>query len=194
MSDRRTPTGERPNPEDDDHAGGHAGGIRHRLLDEFRRFLLLFLYLWVIFGLFVLNERIILKQQGINYVAQGFALFNALVLAKVMLIAEDLNLGRWLDEHPLIYRIVHDSFLITVLFVLFHIIEKVIIGLVHGEPVAASVPLIGGGGIAGLLCVSAILFISLMPRFGFWSISRALGPGRMQRLLFGVRGHDLSVR
>jgi len=167
---------------------GGARTIKHRLLDEFRRFVLLFLYLWVIFGMFVLNERIILGQQGINYVAQGFALVNALVLAKVMLVAEDLNLGRWLDRRPLIYRIVHDALLITVLFVLFHVLEKVIIGTIHGATVAASVPLIGGGGIAGLLCVSTILFIALIPRFGFWAVSRALGPGQMRQLLFARGG------
>ena len=48
----------------------------------------MFLYLWVLFGLFVLNERIILGQRGISLPLQGFAVLNALILAKVMLIAD----------------------------------------------------------------------------------------------------------
>ena len=53
----------------------------------------MFIYLWVLFALFVIRESIILAQQHLNYQAQGFAILNAFILAKVMLIAEDLHLG-----------------------------------------------------------------------------------------------------
>jgi hypothetical protein len=46
---------------------GTANGLEHRLaswaIQEGKRFLWMFLYLWVLFGLFVLNERIILSQK-----------------------------------------------------------------------------------------------------------------------------------
>lgn len=77
--------------------------LKARALDEGTRFMVMFLYLWVLFGLFVLNERIILGQRGIDFSPHGFALLNALVLAKVMLVTEDLNLGRWMRRRPLIY-------------------------------------------------------------------------------------------
>ncbi len=156
-----------------------------RAVDEVRRFTVLFIYLWILFGLFVLNERIILGQRGIGFSSQGFALINALILAKVMLVAEDLNLGRWLDKRPLIYPILHDSLLFTVLFIVFHVVEKVVIGLFAGETTSASLPAIGGGGLAGLLCVAVILFFELMPFFAFRNFSRALGPDRINALLFG---------
>ena len=114
--------------------------LRHRAVEEFRRFVVLFLYLWVLFGLFVLNEKIILQEHGINFAAQGFAVFNALVLAKVMLVAESLNLGRWLNRRPLIYPILHDALLFTVLFIVFHIAEEIVVGLIHGETITASIP------------------------------------------------------
>ena len=57
------------------------------------------------------------RRRGISFSAQGFAFFNALVLAKVMLVAEDLDLGRWLQRRPLIYPILHESLLLTVLFI-----------------------------------------------------------------------------
>ena len=40
-----------------------------------------------------------------------------------MLIAEDPNLGRRLDKRPLIYPIVHESFVFTMLFIAFHVVE-----------------------------------------------------------------------
>ena len=158
------------------HAEPRWRALVARAGEEIRRLLLLFLYLWVLFGLFVLNKRIILHQQGIDFAAHGFALINAFLLAKVMLIAEDLNFGRWLERRPLIFPIMHDSILFTVLFIAFHILEEVVVGHFHGEKLAASVPAIGGGGIGGLLCVATICFISLIPFFAFRNLSRA--PGR----------------
>ena len=169
-----------------DHASDHHRSIGDRIADEVKRFVVMFLYLWILFGLFVLNERIILGQRGINFASQGFAIINALVLAKVMLVAEDLNLGRWVRPQPLIYPILHESLLFTVLFICFHIVEHVIIGLFHGDAIAASIPAIGGGGFAGLLCVAVILFIALIPFFGFRAISRELGPGQLNAMLFGT--------
>lgn len=173
-----------PAPQGGEHGHSRAARFKERAIEEFKRFVVLFLYLWVLFGLFALHERIVLREQGINFTAQGFALVNALVLAKVMLIAEDLNLGRWLDRRPLIYPILHDAVLFTVLFIVFHIVEDVVIGLIHGETVRASIPVIGGGGVVGLLCVAVILFVALIPYFAVKNLNLALGPGRLKALLF----------
>ncbi|TXL76751.1 hypothetical protein FHP25_11200 [Vineibacter terrae] len=165
---------------------GHGRTLKARAIDEVRRFVILFIYLWILFGLFVLNERIVLQQRQIDFAAHGFAVINALVLAKVMLVAEDLNLGHWLDRRPLIYPILQDSLLFALLFIGFHVVEHVIIGLFKGEALKASVPYIGGGGWAGVLCVAVIFFFALMPYFALRNINRALGPGRLGALLFGT--------
>ncbi len=171
----------------DSRVGESTRTLRQRAADEMRRFLVMFLYLWILFGLFALHERIILRQHGISFSSQGFALINALVLAKVMLVAEDLNLGHWLHGRPLIYPILHESFVFAILFICFHIIEHLVVGLFRGEDVAASVPAIGGGGFAGLICVGLILFFALIPFFAFRDVSRELGPGLLNALLFGKR-------
>ena len=139
------------------------------------------------FGLFALHERIILREQGINFTAQGFALVNALVLANVMLVAENINFGRWLNRRPLIYPILYDAFLFAVLFIVFHVVEDLVIGLIHGQSVQASIPVIGGGGAVGLLCVAVILFVALIPYFAVKKLNLALGPDRLKALLFVVR-------
>jgi hypothetical protein len=160
--------------------------MKERLGHELRRFALMFLYLWALLLLYVLNEDIVLRQRGISFTAQGFAVFNAVVLAKVMLIAEDLDLGRWLQRRPLIYPILHESLLLTTLFIGFHVVEHLVIGLAKGETFAASIPHIGGGGLAGLACVAASLFIALIPFFAFKHISREVGVSRIKKILFGT--------
>jgi hypothetical protein len=153
-------------------------------MHELTRFLVMFLYLWVIFGLFVLYKNIILQHQGANFSAHGFAVINALVLAKVMLVAEDLQLGRWLRGRPLIYRIIFETFLFSILFICAHAVERVVVGLFNDRDIAESLPSFGGGGVLGLICIALILFFALMPFFAFTNIRRELGADRLNAMLF----------
>ncbi|MBS0558631.1 MAG: hypothetical protein JSR21_01110 [Proteobacteria bacterium] len=154
--------------------------LKHRVAHEAIRFFWIFLYLWVLFGLFVLNERIILGQRGIGFASQGFALVNAFVLAKVMLVAEDLKFGGWFCNRPLVVPIVADSALFAALFLVTHILEEVIVGLIHGHSAVSSVPAIGQGGIAGAITVSVILFVALLPYFSYMHLGRIIGPERLR--------------
>ena len=168
------------------HVNRLSANAKEKIRDEVRRFVLMFFYLWALLLLFLLNEDIILRKRGINYPAQGFALLNAFMLAKVMLLVEDLDLGRWLRRRPLIFPIIQESMFLAVLFICFHIVEHVVIGWFKGEALAASVPHIGGGGFIGLACVAAILFIVLLPFFAFKHIARELGRGRLRAMMFGT--------
>lgn len=154
---------------------------------ESRRFLMLFLYLWLLFGVFVINQGIVLREHGLNFTMQGFAFINALVFAKVMMLFEMFDPGRWLRRRPLIYPILYEGFLLTVLFIVVHIVEKEIEGAFYGRSVAESLPSIGGGGLAGLLSASVILFVALVPFFGLRNLSLAMGPGRLRAMLLGTK-------
>ena len=116
----------------------------------------------------------------------GFALLNALVLGKIMLVAENLRLARWLPRRPLIYRILFEGLLFSLLFICFHVVEKVVTGLVKGRAAAESVPAIGGGGLAGIASVALIMFVMLIPFFAFRNVSRELGRGRLEAMVFGT--------
>ena len=171
---------------DGHRAGGRGRKVNGRAIEEVRRFMVMFLYLWILFGLFALYQRILLRQEGLDFTAQGFAIINTLVLAKVMLIAEDLKIGRWVDSRRLIYPILGESFIFTVVFICFHIVEHVVVGLFKRESIAASIPALGGGGLAGLVSVGLILFVSLIPFFAFRHLSRELGADRLNAMLFGT--------
>jgi hypothetical protein len=152
--------------------------------DEFRRFLILFFYLWILFGVFVLNQGIVLREHGFNFAMQGFAFINALVFAKVMMLFEIFDPGRWLRKRPLIYPILYETLLLTVLFLVAHVLEKTIEGLLRGKTVADSMPALGGGGLMGLLSITVILFIALIPFFGLRNLSLAMGEGRLWAVIF----------
>ena len=57
--------------------------LKHRIVHEAREYLVIFLYLFVVFSLFALHKSVILAEDHIDFALHGFALFNALTLAKV---------------------------------------------------------------------------------------------------------------
>ena len=174
---------------DSHSSGSRIGKFGMRAMEEARRFAVRALYLWVLFGLFALHQRIILRSEGVGVVWHGLALINALVLGKIMLVAEDLDLGRWAPRRPLIYPILLDAGILTILFIVFHLVERKIIDLFHGG--ADNEAPLGGGGLDGLLCVATIVFVSLIPFFAIQHLGRALGVDRLKAILFG-KGTDLQ--
>ena len=167
-----------------------AGGLpphdfKAKAAEEFRRFVGLFLYLWILFGVFALNQGIVMREDGVPWAMEGFALVNALVFAKVMMLFELFDPGAFLRRRPLIYPILYESFLLMVLFLVVHVAERVLVGAIHGKTVAESLPTIGGGGVAGMLSASVIVFVALTPYFALRNLDAALGPGRLAALMFG---------
>jgi hypothetical protein len=155
-----------------------------RLKDEFRKLLLIVVYLWLLFGLLALHEMLIRRELGFSYTAEGFAILNALVLGKVMLFAEDFNLGGGQRGRPMIYPILRQAALFSVLFVVFHVLEEAVVGLFYRSSRASGVTSIGGGGLLDLLTVTAILFVALVPYFAFRALTRELGWPALRKLLF----------
>jgi hypothetical protein len=105
-----------------------------------------------------------------------------------MLVAEHLDVARWLERLPLAVTIVLEGVLCTLLFMFVHVLERVLVGLHHGGTLAASLPSFGGGGLTGVVLVAAIIFISLLPFFTFKHMARAIGPDRLWAILFRRRG------
>jgi hypothetical protein len=167
--------------------------VKKALVHEIRRFLMMFLYLYVLFGLFTIHEAIVLAQHHIPYTYYGFALINALILAKVMLVAEDLHLGRQFEKRPLIYPVLIKSALFALVFMIFRAVEELLKGWWEGKALAESLPVFGGGGIVGILSVAVILAFALVPFFAFVQISSLLGPGVLHALLVKFRPQDISI-
>ena len=77
--------------------------LKQKVSHEMREYLVIFFYLFVVFSLLVVHRSMILAEHHIDYTLHGFALINALALAKVMLVAQDLHLADRFHDAPLIY-------------------------------------------------------------------------------------------
>jgi hypothetical protein len=107
--------------------------LKQKAYHELKEFLVIALYLWVVFGFFLLCKSVILNEERISYLAHGVAFINALVLAKFVLIARAFRLGDQANDAPLIYPILLKSALFSVVLSCCKILEDAAVGFFHGN-------------------------------------------------------------
>jgi hypothetical protein len=110
-----------------------------------------------------------------------------------LMIGEELHLGEYFEDRPLIYPILLSSLLFGIVLIAFHIIEHVIVGLWHGQTMVESIPGVGGGGLTGVIVLGTIISVTLIPFFALRSLRRLIGGPELYALLF-VRGRkDVTI-
>ena len=159
-------------------------GLKQRVFLKIKEGLIIALYLWAVFGLLTLHRSMILAEYHIDFANHGLALINALALAKVMLVAEELDLSARMKDAPLIYPTLLKSAFFTVVFACFKILEDVAIGLYHHRSFRQSISELGGGTWQGMLTLALLVFVMLIPFVGFGELTRAMGEGKIEKLFF----------
>jgi hypothetical protein len=109
-------------------------GWKKRALDELRKLSITVMYIWVLLGVFTLHREIILANYHINYSAKfGFAFINAVILAKFMWLGEILHAGKKAAGKALLYSMLWNSALFTVILMVCHLLEEALIKVWHGQ-------------------------------------------------------------
>jgi hypothetical protein len=155
-----------------------------RIKQEAKRILGIFVYLWIVFAVLILHERVVLSQHGIGHQFYGLAFLNSWIFAKIMLVTESLDRHWGRADRPLIQPVLIRSFGIAVLLVGAYALEETALGLWRGRTLASSVPTLGGGGLQGLASVTVIMAVALVPYFAYRELGRVLGRERLSRGLF----------
>jgi hypothetical protein len=157
--------------------------LKQKLYRGFKEYMVITLYLWVIFVLFDVYRSVLVAQYHISLAAKGFAVINAMALAKIALIAREFKLDERLRPkgRPLIYPTLLNAAAFAGLMALFKLVEEVGVGMYHHDTVAQSVAKIGGSW-KGLLCLAVIFFVMLIPFCAFAELGLALGEGKLARI------------
>jgi hypothetical protein len=166
--------------------------VKQRVYSAMKEFLVVTIYLWVVLGLFAIYRSVIRAEDHVSLADKSFALINALVLAKVMVIAKEFHFGEGFDDSPLIYPTLAKSASFSLLLACFKIIEESAIGLYHGKTFQQSMAVLGGGTWQGLVYLTLLLFVMLIPFFGFTELQKLLGEGKLVKLFF--RSRDVLQR
>jgi hypothetical protein len=72
-------------------------------------------------------------------------------------------------------------------FLVFDIVEEVVVGLFKGKSIAESFPDIGGGSARGIFFMVIIISILLIPFFAFREIGQVIGSRELHSLIFTRR-------
>jgi hypothetical protein len=166
--------------------------LREKAFIEFKRFVAVFLYLWVVFALLSIHETIIRAQNHLDYGAHTFAVINAFIFAKVLLVGDYLRLGDRFKHKPLVYPVLYKCLVFSALLTGFHIVERTFSGVVGGKTFSESFSEIGGRTLIGIVSISTLAFVMLIPFFAFRELGRMIGEEELRALFLG-RGAKTEV-
>jgi hypothetical protein len=144
----------------------------------------LFLYLAFFFCSLVVSDTLQLKQYEIASWNLGFALLNALVVTKVIMIGECAKLGQRHEDKNLVISTFWKAFVFGLLVFIFHIIEEIVKRLIHGSDIAqASREL----RIDQFAARSIVVFCTFIPLFAFREFRRVMGEKEFRDFVFARR-------
>ncbi|GJD55548.1 hypothetical protein [Methylobacterium dankookense] len=178
---------------DDPATGGPEHSWARRAIDEVERYLWFALYLVVVLGtliLFSLNIYARVDHDVPHYSSHHFyvlGLINALVFAKIMLLAEAVGvgsrlIGRRLEAGRLVTVILYRVSAFTVVLVAAYVLEAVLEGMWHGKAVEQVLSEVAGGPL-GLVSLAWTLLVALMPYFAYRELGRVLGHRRLRAIM-----------
>ena len=165
------------------HQATEAGGkksLTERAVGELERYAVITAYLWLLFALFGLHKQLV-QGHGISVWQQGFAIANALIFGKVILIGQALEVGKGLERRSLAWITLGKALIFAILLIAFHIAEEAIRSWFEGQPLSTG---FADFGLSGILTRSAIFFVVLIPFFAFQEAARVLGADPLWDLFF----------
>jgi hypothetical protein len=160
--------------------------LKQRVIEEFKLFWIIALYLWVFLGSFTVYRRLIIDETGAAYLHYGIALIEALVVAKVILIGKMLGLGHRFEDKPLIVPVLYKTILFSILVLLFGVIERLIEGWFNKQGFLGGLREIGDVGTYELAARVLILIVAFVPFFAFAEIGRVLGADWLGAMFFST--------
>ncbi len=149
---------------------------------ELRELLVIFLYLAFFFCALVTYSTLLLREYDVKYWNYAFALINALVITKVIMIGEYAHVGKRGEGKMLFLSALWKAFLFGLLVFAFHVVEEIIKRLIHGADMATASRNIRFDELAGR-CI--VVFCTFIPLFAFREFRRVLGEDEFHALVFG---------
>src|SRR5664279_3308488 len=110
--------------------------LKEKAKHEAKELVYVFLYLAFFFCALATYSTLLLKEYEVPYWNYAFALINALVIAKVILIGQMMHLGEKYEARPLLLSALWKAFLYSLFALAFHFVEELVKRLIHGAGVA----------------------------------------------------------
>jgi hypothetical protein len=160
---------------------------KKRALHELRKLSITVMYIWVLLSVFSLHREIILANYHINYSSKfGFAFINAVILAKFMWLGEILHAEKKAAGKALLYSMLWNSALFTLILMVCHLLEEGFVKVWHGQSFAASFSETVADP-RDVFATMLLMFVVLIPFFFAKGLIEILGKDEIKRLLLKTR-------
>jgi Na+-driven multidrug efflux pump len=157
-------------------------GWKKRALDELRNLSLTVMYMWVLLSVVALHREVILRNYHINYTAKfGFAFINAVILAKFIWLGEILHAGKKAARKALLYSMLWNSALFSVILTVCRLLEEALIKVWHGQSFAASFSETVADP-RDIFASMLLMLVALIPFFFAKGLIEILGKDEIKRL------------
>jgi hypothetical protein len=164
------------------------GGFKQKVKREFIEFWIIAVYLAFFFSALVAYTSLILRKYDVSddVMNFGFAIVNALVIGKVILVAEMLHLGRGYEKRPLYQSVLAKSGVFAVAVLLFHVFEEFVKRVIAGKPRGTLLHHLEWENMAAR---SLVIFCAFVPLFAFRELRRVIGEEKLYAI---VRGRGVT--
>jgi hypothetical protein len=163
--------------------------LKKKVKHELREMFGLFLYLAFFFCALVTYNMLLLAEYNVEYWNFAFALINAAVITKVIMIGEYAKVGRKYEEKPLIVSAVWKALLFGVLVFAFHVAEEIIKRLIHGADITQASR---GLRLEQFAARSIIVFVTFVPLFAFREFRRVMGEEKFKAMVFASNAKSVG--
>ncbi len=160
--------------------------IEKRIESEMKEYAVIAAYFAFLLLSLTTYRKLILAEYDIPYYEYGWALVQAMVLAKVVLLGQAVHLGSRFDDRPIILTTFWKSMAFALLAAALVAAEHVAAALVHGRSVAGEFQLSGGHGLEVVARLQLIL-VAFVPFFALRELGRTMGMERLASILFRPR-------
>ena len=159
-------------------------GLKTRALEELRAFWVIALYLWVFLGCFMVYRWLVMAESGVTYLHFGFALIEAMVIAKVILVGRLFAFTRRFDDGPLALSVAYKCALFALLVIVFTVVEHLVTGWIRHQGLLGGLREFAAVGAYEAGARTLMLGVAFVPFFAFWELGRVLGMGRLAAMFF----------
>jgi hypothetical protein len=161
-------------------------GLKQKIAHETREYLLFAAYLACFFVSLTTYRKLVLAEYHIGYFEYGWALLQALILSKVILIGEALHIGERFQDRPLIVSTLWKSLVFALFAAVLVLAEHVISARLHHESVVAVLELQGPHRVE-VIARFQLMLVAFVPFFAFRETDRAIPSAQLFQLFFRGR-------
>ena len=158
--------------------------LKQKVVHEVVEYWTNFVYVAFFLVAFTWYRRLVLAEYHIHYTQYWFPLVEAAILAKVIIIGDLLQLGRRLDQQPLIIPTLYRTVVFTLWIGAFDVLEATVRGLIHRQGLLAGVQELATKDWHEWLAGCVVAFVAFIPFFAFKELELVLGEDSLRPLFW----------